>query len=392
MSYNSLVNLPDLARKLFDEVPASIIVIDRTGKILAVNRGFSLYTSKPGSEMVGHMLLDSKEIADPILRKKFRSLLKSGKPFLRHIFKHHATSQNRWYTMSLSAVPLKDDHNEIVGAVSIAQDISSLVETQQQLEVANAQLRRRVEDYNDELLKKQKELELSMTSRNRFFADASHELRTPLTIIKGNIDLIKLESYNLPPALSKRIKDISLEAMHMSQLLSDITTLNRGDSLADSKELNKVALDELVKNVLRQFFAVAKRRKITISASIKPVFAMADEASFSKVVNNLVSNALRYNEKCGTIAVRLFQKSSKAILEVKDSGIGIGKKDLPHIFDRFYRADQARARVSGGTGLGLAICSHIVKQHHGTIKVKSIAGKGTTFIVTMPLGNSKNRK
>jgi len=377
----------ELASKLFDEIPASVIIIDKDGIILAVNKNFTIYTSKEGRAMIGRSLLESTEIKNPKLAQKYKQLLKEGKPFSDQLLEHYAELQDKSYTMSLSAVPLKNSQGQVVGAVSIAQDVTFLNEMQDKLEEANRNLSKRIENYAMELVENQKQLEQSLVSRNQFFADASHELRTPLTILKGNLDLIfmNMEQSPLPLDVLEKLKTVNEEVRRMSELLEDITFLNRTEDIRQKPVLSSVSLDLLLAGEAKEFLAPAEKKNIQLTVSSEPVEVIADEKAIKKVIRNLLSNAARYTGAGGQIKVFLSVDENFARIEVADTGMGISKQDLPNIFDRFYRADKVRNRLDGGSGLGLAICQEIMEEHGGKIKVTSQLGKGTTFILLLPI-------
>lgn len=376
-----------MAGKLFDHVPASIIIIDRKGKIVAVNKNFTYYTDKPASSMVGKNLLHSREIKNPELAQKYRNLLTYGIPFHKQPFRHYAELQNKWYDMSLTAVPILSGHGNIRGAISIAQDVTELVKTQKELRQANSRLNSRLSTYAKELSRKKRELEDSLVFKTQFFANASHELRTPLTIILGSLDVINMKfgKQTLPKPLKNILDSIRDETLHMKELLGDISLLNaadRGSMFGEFKQLNFQAL---TRKEIAKIKPVAKQRKLRLLTKLSPAFPYGDSTLLAAVIRNLLTNAIRYTPAGGIITVRLSVRKPYACLSVKDTGIGISESDMPHIFERFFRAIKARDRASGGTGLGLSICQEIVEQHGGSIGVQSKLGKGSEFIVKLPL-------
>jgi len=380
--------LKELSSKLLDAIPASIIITDQKGKILCVNKSFTDFTNKDNRDMVGRSLLETREVKDPEVAKKYRALLKNQKPFYNRLFRHYAEQQNQWYTMALSAVPLINDRGVTWGMISIARDVTDLRKAQDELKLANKKLRHKIYATSSLLTTAERQLKKSLLQRNQFFADASHELRTPLTIIKGNLDLLKLRhnSRPVPPHMRPELLNIEQEVGRVSQLLDDITFLNQADNAVPSRDdFADVDLRELAESVCGEFKLLAKTKKISLSSKLRAAPVFGNERKLKRLLTNLIGNALRYTNPGGKISVELFKKGRRAVFSVKDTGIGISKQDLPHVFERFYRADKVRSRQSGGTGLGLAICKEIAKHHNGKISVKSAFGKGTEFIVKLIL-------
>ncbi|MDD4989384.1 MAG: PAS domain-containing sensor histidine kinase [Candidatus Pacebacteria bacterium] len=225
--------------------------------------------------------------------------------------------------------------------------------------------------------------------RTEFIADAMHEIRTPLAIIRGNVDLAlgfgknrKLKS----PKIALRA--ISYEVEHLSRLLRDLTMLtSRGgefewENLTDTVDLSKL-LEEGVKRT--QVLARKMNISVRIPKKIPSLSIKGDKAYMEKLILNLIKNAITYNKKDGWVKVGGSKIGDKAVLTMEDNGIGISEYDLPHIFERFYRAEKMRDPEGKRTGLGLAISKWITEIHGGTIHVISTLGKGSTFTVFLPL-------
>ena len=220
--------------------------------------------------------------------------------------------------------------------------------------------------------------------QQRFVADVSHELRTPLTAIRGNLDLIKRYG----------VDDISLEAIEteterMSRMVNDLLLLARADYGGLTIELEPIDLDTVIMEVHREAQVLAKDRDLTISLRyVEPLRVAGNTDRVKQLLLNLLSNAIKFTPDGGLIAMSLYRHFDDAVLEVSDTGIGIEKEDLKHIFDRFYQADSSRQRDDDNilsAGLGLSIVKWIVEAHDGTVEVESEAGKGTSFMVKIPL-------
>jgi len=224
------------------------------------------------------------------------------------------------------------------------------------------------------------------TSRNEFVSNASHELKTPLTSIKIMLESI-IYQQDMDPALRMEfMTDMNSELDRLSSIVTDLLTLVQSDANHYKLRRQNILLLELVKDTVHRLHPLAEEKGQTIelsSSSDVPLFA--DPTKLQQVMYNLVENAVKYSPKGGNIRVALSQDAKMAVIEVSDSGPGIPKKDQPHIFDRFYRVDKARARATGGNGLGLSIVHQAVMMHGGHVSVHSEEGSGATFRVELPV-------
>ena len=221
-------------------------------------------------------------------------------------------------------------------------------------------------------------LERLFMAQKRFVADMSHELRTPLTTVQGNLDLIKRMGYD-----PTSIEVMDSEIKRMSRLVGDLLLLAQADSGRLPLTEGPVELGTLVLDVFRQAKVLAKELDLRLG-TIDAVYVKGDADRLKQLVLNIVTNAIKYTPAGGQVVITVSQNGSQALIKVKDTGIGIPKEDLEHIFDRFYRVDKARSRQMGGTGLGLSIARWIVDVHHGRIWAESEVGKGSTFTVQLP--------
>src|SRR6185295_7681041 len=176
------------------------------------------------------------------------------------------------------------------------------------------------------------------------------------------------------------------EIDRMSQIVDELLFLSRADIGEVKVASAPVQLDVIVKEIQRQAGVLGQHNQVEVSAStIEPAFVLGDELRLRELVLNLVDNAVKYSRQGGKVDIELTRQGDRAILAVKDQGIGIDPEDLPHIFNRFYRTEAARAHTKKGTGLGLSICKWIVDVHRGTIEVQSIPDVGSTFTLLLPL-------
>ena len=229
-------------------------------------------------------------------------------------------------------------------------------------------------------------LENLFASQQRFLADVSHELRTPLTVIKANADLLRMMNKIDLESLNS-IKD---ETDRLTRMVGDLLLLAQADTGKLPLNFKPIELDCLLFDVLKDLKPLAGNRIKLKVLDIDQVLINGDVDRIQQVIVNLLSNAIKYTPGNGAITLTLNKEDDSAKLTIKDNGPGIPKEDLPHIFERFYRAEKSRTRSkSSGFGLGLSIAYWIVTAHGGKIEVESEEGMGTTFIVWLPLANSK---
>jgi len=241
-------------------------------------------------------------------------------------------------------------------------------------------------------------LQASFRAQERFVGDASHELRTPLTAIRGNVDVLqrqaRLDGRRLDPSdLTSALDDISRESDRMRRLLEDLLLLARADADAGNQpdktvpiRREVVRLDEIASEAVRSAEVLASGQVLELEAP-RGIEVQGDVDRLHQLVMILLDNAIRHTPSGGRIRVAVAATpDGQARIAVRDEGEGIAPEHLPHLFERFYRADGARGRSSGGTGLGLAIAQAICRAHGGEISVTSDPDQGATFLVTLPGG------
>lgn len=224
--------------------------------------------------------------------------------------------------------------------------------------------------------------------RQDFVANVSHELKTPLAVIRSNIEALQDGAAEDPAARGPFLERVALETDRLDALIQDLLRLARiesGEQLVDPEPLN---LAEAVRDCLERHGARAEEKTLRVIELPPPdtsLKVLADGAGLDTILDNLVDNAIKYTSSGGKITVKWGPAGNGQLsVSVQDTGPGIPAKDLPRIFERFYRVDKARSRLVGGTGLGLAIVKHLVQAMNGMIVASSEEGKGTTFTVTLP--------
>ncbi|SEG08652.1 sensor histidine kinase [Lachnospira multipara] len=230
-------------------------------------------------------------------------------------------------------------------------------------------------------------------SRSEFVSNVSHELKTPITSIKVLADSLNTGE-DFPIEVYKEfMTDIVTEIDRESKIIDDLLALVRMDKSASALNITAVNMNEMLELVLRRLQPIAKKKNIDVLfESFRPVIANIDEVKMTRVITNLVENAIKYNESNGWVHVSLNADHQYFYIKVEDSGMGIPKESQDKVFDRFYRVDKARSRQTGGTGLGLSIVKNIILMHHGTIKLHSEEDVGTVFTIRVPINYVKEVK
>jgi len=244
------------------------------------------------------------------------------------------------------------------------------------------ELGRLAETLNDMLAR----LEAAFQKITRFTSDASHELRTPLAVMRTSAE-IALRKPRTEAEYRETLEQIVRETGNVSQLVEGLLALARSDSGAVQMQMARADLREILGQACKKSRILAAEKGIAFSGdgAAPPVWVDADSASVQRLLLALLDNAVKYTPPGGRIDVKLEAKDGFAVAQIRDTGIGISPEDMPHIFDRFYRADRARSREPGGAGLGLAISQWIAQAHRGEIRVESEPAKGSMFEVRLPL-------
>lgn len=227
--------------------------------------------------------------------------------------------------------------------------------------------------------------------RRDFVSNVSHELRTPLTSMRSYLEALNDGAWKDPDIAPRFLAVTQEETDRMIRMITDLLNLSRMDAGKDTFELEYVNINELFSHVLNRF-------DMMLQSADKPVKPFVIKRDFTKrdlwvevdadkmiqVLDNIMNNAIKYSPSGGTITCRLLETHNNIVISIADEGLGVPKKDIPHVFDRFFRVDKARARSMGGTGLGLAISKEVVQKHGGKIWLESIENKGSTFFISLP--------
>ncbi len=330
-----------------------LLVVDASGRVVVANETFrKLFSLREVSG--GTPLLDAVRNAE--LHQLIAETLRNGEPRQSELALTGAQKNSeRW--LQVSAVPMKNDKIETGGAVVLLHDVTEL---------------KRVNEM-----------------RSDFVANVSHELRTPLSILRGYIETLLDNPKTSAKELARILEVMERHSKRLGLLVDDLLTLAQLESANSSLQLSEVNLSALFGRVVRDWEKklVEKRLKVMVDLPERVAIVRADETRLQEVLYNLLDNAVKYSHEKGEIRLHAEQGNNGEIaLSVSDSGVGIGKNDLPRIFERFYRADKARSPESiRGTGLGLSIVKHIAQLHGGRVEAESELGKGTTIRVLLPL-------
>lgn len=280
------------------------------------------------------------------------------------------------YWMSRRALAPVDQMTQAAHEIS-AHNLSS------RLSIPNTgdELQRLAETLNQMLAR----IEASLERISRFSADASHELRTPITVMRTRTELA-LRRSRTSAENQHTLEQLHRELMHTSDLLDNLMFLARTDSDAEHLRMVPTNIKDVLQDVLAQALPMADAKHVTLDAELpqQPIWIAGDHQLLQRLFLILVDNAVKYTPSSGQVSIRFGAENGMIVISVIDSGIGISNEDLPHIFDRFYRADKARSREMGGAGLGLSIGRWIAEAHGGSVVAESQPATGSTFKVALP--------
>ncbi len=264
--------------------------------------------------------------------------------------------------IKLYAAPVKDSHEKVTGVVLVFHDISDLKNLEQ--------------------------------IRKDFVANVSHELKTPLTSIKGFSETLLDGAMHSEKHLKQFLEIIRQESDRLNRLIQDLLELSHIEQRSFILHWEKVPLNTLIKDTILLVKSKAEEKHITLTCDyLEDALIEGDSDRLRQVFLNLISNAIQYTAEQGLVQITLSKWEEKGYrVCVTDNGVGIKKEEIPRLFERFYRVDKARSRVSGGTGLGLAIVKHLVEAHEGEIEVSSEEGKGSCFCICLHKDRREKQK
>lgn len=237
----------------------------------------------------------------------------------------------------------------------------------------------------DEMKHQMEVMEKDKKIRQEFFSNASHELKTPITSVRGYAELLCQDFAQDEETRKDFLNRILKEVEHMTGLIDDILMISRLESKDAEVTLSRVSMKKVLAEVLESLEPQAASCEVAISGESEDIFLQASLQQMRELFQNLISNGIKYNHLGGHVWTRVWQKPEAVYIEVSDDGVGIAPEDQERVFERFFRVDKGRSRKMGGTGLGLSIVKHIAAYYGGTVRLSSEIGKGSSFLVEIPL-------
>jgi len=340
---------------IVQQLPVGVLVADKNGKILQANKQVETLLGRKMRES----LISGKDTVSNTLENKSVNLtqwpinhtLSTGKPVVGKNYTIERDDKKKVY-LQISATPIHNKEGKVIAAASIINDITA---------------QREMEDRKDD-----------------FVNMASHELKTPITSMKLYIDsLINRIKQTKDEKALKTLTSIKYQTERLQELVSDLLDVSRLQTGKLSFNKEKFQIDELIEETIEGLQGSTTQHAIKFSKK-SPVTVFADKFRVYQVLTNLITNAIKYSPDASEINVAVKKDGQKAIVSVKDSGIGIDKDQQRKIFDRLYQVTDSKEKTFPGLGMGLYISKEIIKRHKGTIWTESIKGKGSTFFFSLP--------
>lgn len=332
---------------IVESITNGIVAVDGNNKVILINpAAFTVFNLDADAEILGD------DIENHIKNSQINSLLKDAiqknKPLEAEV-----AIDGRVLLVNASPIRPKDSDIDNSGGIVFIQDITKVRKLEQ--------------------------------IRTEFVSNVTHELKTPITSIRGFIETLKNGAMNNPVVAERFLEIIDIEAERLHELINDILLLSEIETKLKDTNLEIFDLKSMVDDVFKVMQNIAKEKKISLNNNVRDeVLMKANINRMKQLIMNLVDNGIKYNVQNGSVSVDGYREDGKVVISVKDTGIGIPSAHIPRIFERFYRVDKGRSRGMGGTGLGLSIVKHIVNLYNGEIKVNSVVGEGTEFIVKIP--------
>ena len=333
---------------VLDNMINGIVMIDRSGRILLLNRMAEEVLGFSARELAGRHYAEAKQ------QYELAQIIQEGLERREHLHDEITFYFPEERLLEINLVPVFHSGDEFGGVLLVLQDVSAI---------------RRLE-----------------RMRSEFVANVSHELKTPIAAVKGFAETLLGGAVNDPDTAKSFLQIIYDESERLNRLIGDILELSKVESRRVPLQFSPVELSSFTEKTVELLATEAFRKGILLDVSVEPgLYVEADEDRLRQIVMNLLSNGINYTPEGGRVSVKVDGDDDHIRIRISDTGIGIPKKDLPRIFERFYRVDKARSRSSGGTGLGLSIVKHLVELHKGTIAVDSKVGAGSVFTIELPV-------
>lgn len=342
----------DLLQSVLDNMTGGIVMINAEGEIALLNRASERLLDVDNSEMAGHSFRELKR------HYELTKLVEEGVSRKEPIHEERSIYNPGERIVRLDGVPMIQD-GTYRGMLFLLQEVTEIRGLERM--------------------------------RSEFVANVSHELKTPVAAVKGFAETLLGGGVKDEKTANSFLQIIYDENERLNRLIGDILELSKIESKRVQLDCSPIHLIEFFDSVLETLSKVAEKKNISLSSTVPAeLFIEGDEDKLRQIFMNLLSNAINYTHDGGHVKVSVINHlkpdgTESVIFTVSDTGMGIPRKDLPRIFERFYRVDKARSRSSGGTGLGLSIVKHLVELHRGVISVESDLGIGSSFILELPL-------
>ncbi|SEG74082.1 two-component system histidine kinase PnpS [Paenibacillus sp. UNC499MF] len=355
MQMNRILENEGRLKGVLENMGSGILMVDRDQRIVLVNRSAEDILGFSSNELYGKKYDEAKQQFE--LTRLIQECIETNEHIREEIIFYYPSER----ILEINLSPISQADGEWSGVLVVLHDITAM---------------RRLE-----------------RMRSEFVANVSHELKTPIAAVKGFSETLLAGALDDKETARSFLQIIFDESERLNRLVGDILELSKIESKRIPLQLSPTHLQSIIQKSLHMMEAEADKKKIALSMNVdEALFLEADEDRLRQILINLMANGINYTPEGGRVSVAAELAGSGADgederirISVKDTGIGIPKKDLPRIFERFYRVDKARSRSSGGTGLGLSIVKHLVEMHHGTIRVESEVGYGTEFIIELPV-------
>lgn len=355
LQLNQILEDENRLKSVLEHMTSGVVMIDRKGKIALLNRSAEEILGFASPELLGKKFKEAK------LHHEFAHMIQECMEHKEHL----SREMNLYFPveriLEVNVGPMRQTSREWEGVLIVLQDITAI---------------RRLEKM-----------------RSEFVANVSHELKTPVAAVKGFAETLLAGALNDPETAKSFLQIIYDESERLNRLINDILELSKIETKGIPLHFSAVHLTNFIGQSLDMMRPEANKKRIQLEMHVDEQMVIeADEDRLRQILINLLSNGIKYTPEGGKVKVIVEPIEANAAADdekiriiVSDNGIGIPKKDLSRIFERFYRVDKARSRMSGGTGLGLSIVKHLVELHKGTIRAESEIGMGTRIIMELPV-------
>lgn len=354
LQMNRILEDESRLKSVLENMISGVVMIDRDGKIVLLNPSAEDILGFSANELLGKKFDEAKQ------QYEFTQLIQEcidSRELIRDEMIFYYPSER---ILEINLIPISLSDEEWAGVLIVLHDITAM---------------RRLE-----------------RMRSEFVANVSHELKTPIAAVKGFAETLLAGALNDKETARSFLQIIFDESERLNRLIGDILELSKIESKRIPLQFSPVHMHTFVGNCLHVMNTEAKKKSISLDMQVdEDMYIEADEDRLRQILINLLSNGINYTPEGGKVKVKVEpvdpvgDEYERILMTISDTGMGIPKKDLPRIFERFYRVDKARSRSSGGTGLGLSIVKHLVELHKGTIRVESEVGMGTRFMIEMPV-------